>query len=71
MIIESVGECKSFPQHNQADVSILSCPYCRLIRTGSSLAVKRFGPERTVFCAGHKARGARCKEKTNSNHLMP
>ena len=61
MIIESVGECKSFPQHNQTDVWILLCPYFRLIRTGSSLSVKRFAVERKAHCAGHEAQGARRK----------
>ena len=59
MIIESVGECKSFPQHNQTDVWILDCPYCRLIRTGSSLAVKRRTVER-------KAQGAESKRLKSS-----
>ncbi len=60
MIIESVGECKSFPRHNQTDVWILYCPYSRLIRTGSSLSVKRFAVER-------KAQSV--ESKPNETHL--
>jgi hypothetical protein len=61
MIIESVGECKSFPQHNQTDVWILYCPYCRLKRTGSSLSVKRFAFERKAKSTERKANEAHLK----------